>query len=112
MLRAQIPTRAPAAINWRAGSLVHTDTLGREDVPIPDNVRLYTFGGTQHGPAPYPPPRLFAEHLNNPGDYRPQLRALLDALDAWVKEGKTPPPSVYPRLDQGELVDWRQESTG
>jgi hypothetical protein len=102
-----------AAEYWhRSGSLVHTDTLGREDVPIPDNVRIYAFGGTQHGPAANPPTRGLADNLHNPGDYRPQLRALLDALDAWVREDRAPPPSVYPRIDQKTLVDWRQKSTG
>src|SRR5262249_11059306 len=51
-------------------------------------------------------------NLNNPGDYRPFLRALLDALDAWAGKGTAPPPSVYPRIDTGTLVDWRQKSTG
>ena len=45
-------------------------------------------------------------NLTNPGDYRPYLRALLDALDAWVRDGTPPPPSVYPRIDQGTLVPW------
>ena len=41
-----------------------------------------------------------------------QLRALLDALDAWVRDGKEPPPSVYPRIDKGTLVGWSQKETG
>lgn len=101
-----------AAEYWhRSGSLVHTDTLGQKDVDVPENVRIYAFGGTQHGPASDPPGRGFADNLNNPGDYRPQLRALLDALDAWARDGASPPPSVYPRIDQGTLVDWRQKHT-
>src|SRR5438132_3760276 len=40
------------------------------------------------------------------------LRALLDALDAWVRDGTSPPPSVYPRLDRGTLVNWAQADTG
>jgi hypothetical protein len=102
-----------AAEYWhRSGSLVHTDPLGTKDADIPDNVRIYTFGGTQHGPAADPPQRGIAENLANPGDYRPLLRALLDTLDAWVKDGTPPPPSVYPRIDQGTLVYWSQKSTG
>jgi hypothetical protein len=102
-----------AAEYWhRSGSLVHTDPLGRVDVVIPDNVRVYAFGGTQHGPAADPPRRGIADNLANPGDYRPLLKALLDALDEWVRTGKEPPPSVYPRFDKGTLVDWRQKSTG
>jgi hypothetical protein len=102
-----------AAEYWhRSGSLVHTDPLGKEDAVIPDNVRVYAFGGTQHGPAGWPPTRGIADNLANPGDYRPLLRALLDALDAWAKDGTPPPPSVYPRIDRHTLVDWRQKSTG
>lgn len=102
-----------AAEYWhRSGSLVHTDPLGTKDAEIPDNVRIYAFGGTQHGPAADPPPRGIADNLNNPGDYRPFLRALLDALDLWVTEGKEPPASVYPRIDQKTLVSWRQKDSG
>lgn len=103
-----------AAEYWhRSGSLVHTDPMGTKDMVIPNNVRIYAFGGTQHGPAGDPPTRgVASENLNNPGDYRVLLRALLDALDQWVKDGTAPPPSVYPRIDQKTLVDWKQASTG
>jgi hypothetical protein len=102
-----------AAEYWhRSGSLVHTDPLGKEDVAVPDAVRIYAFGGTQHGPAADPPGRGIADNLLNPADYRPFLRALLYRLDNWVKTGTTPPPSLYPRIDQGTLVDWNQKSTG
>jgi hypothetical protein len=102
-----------AAEYWhRSGSLVHTDPLGKEDAEIPDGVRIYAFGGTQHGPAADPPGRGIADNLLNPADYRPFLRALLDALDAWVRDGTELPPSVYPRIDKGTLVGWRQEETG
>jgi hypothetical protein len=102
-----------AAEYWhRSGSLVHTDPLGRQDVIVPEMVRVYAFGGTQHGPAAYPPKKGIADNLMNPGDYRPFLRALLEALDAWVKDGTLPPASVYPRIDRKTLVDWWLESTG
>jgi hypothetical protein len=95
----------------RSGSLVHTDPLGQRDAEIPEHVRIYTFGGTQHSAAANPPDRGVADNLLNPADYRPFLKALLDSLDAWVRDGATPPASVYPRIDQGTLVDWRQDST-
>jgi hypothetical protein len=96
----------------RCGSLVHTDTGGTKDAEIPATVRVYTFGGTQHSAANNPPDRGFADNLLNPADCRPFLRALLDALDAWARDGTAPPPSVYPRIDKGTLVAWRQSSTG
>jgi hypothetical protein len=107
-----IHTQSAAEYWHRSGSLVHTDPLGNKDAVIPDNVRIYAFGGTQHGPAGDPPQRGIAENLANPGDYKVFLRGLLDALDAWVKTGTAPPPSVYPRIDQGTLVYWSQKSTG
>lgn len=94
-----------AAEYWhRSGSLVHTTPLGSADVDLPEEVRLYAFGGTQHGPAADPPGRGIADNLLNPADYRPLLRGLLDALDAWARDGTVPPPSVYPRIDKGTLV--------
>src|SRR5262249_7948117 len=102
-----------AAEYWhRSGSLVHTTPLGTRDAEIPEEVRIYSFGGTQHGPASDPPTMGIADNLPNPGDYRPLLRALLDALDAWVKDGTAPPASVYPRIDQQRLVKWTQAATG
>jgi hypothetical protein len=102
-----------AAEYWhRSGSLVHTDPMGKEDAKIPDGVRVYAFGGTQHGPAADNAGRGSGDNLLNPGNYRPLLRALLDALDAWVKNGTPPPASVYPRIDDGTLVESRQSATG
>ncbi len=102
-----------AAEYWhRSGSLVHTTPLGTQDVEVPDEVRIYAFGGTQHGPAADPPGRGICDNLLNPGDYRPLLRALLDALDDWVKNGTAPPASVYPRIDKETLVRFGQAATG
>jgi hypothetical protein len=95
-----------AAEYWhRSGSLVHTDPAGKRDAEIPGNVRIYALGGTQHGPGSSPPARGIGQNLANPADYRPFLRALLDALDAWIAEGKLPPPSVYPRIADGTLIE-------
>jgi hypothetical protein len=102
-----------AAEYWtRSGSLVHTDPLGRRDSKVPANVRIYWFGGTQHGPAGFPPTRGEGQNLANPGDYKPFLRALLLALDRWAETGDTPPASMYPQIEKGTLVDWQQKSTG
>lgn len=102
-----------AAEYWhRSGSLVHTDPTGTRDAAIPPNVRVYAFGGSQHSPAADPPGRGVADNLHNPADFTPFLRALLDALDAWAKDGADPPPSVYPRIDRGTLVPFARASTG
>lgn len=112
LLPKVLHTQTSAEYWHRGGSLVHTDPLGHRDAKIPANVRIYVFGGTQHGPAPWPPGRGLAQNLANPGDYRPLLRALLDALEAWTRDGTPPPPSVYPRISERTLVERDQETTG
>lgn len=103
-----------AAEYWtRSGSLSHTDPLGKSDAIIPDNVRIYLFGGTQHGPAGYPPTKSVGQNLDNPGDYVPFLRGLLLALDRWAAGGDAAPPSVYPTIAAGTLVSWeKREAVG
>ncbi len=98
----------------RAGSLVHTDPLGQRDAKLPPEVRVYCFGGTQHGAgtgvAADAPKN--GQLPGNPADYRPLLRALLTALDEWVRTGKEPPASAFPRISDGTLVDWRETESG
>ena len=98
----------------RAGSLVHTDPLGKRDAKLPPEVRVYCFGGTQHGAgggvAGTAPGN--GQLVGNPADYRPLLRALLTALDEWVRTGKEPPPSTHPRIADGTLVGWRESESG
>jgi hypothetical protein len=97
----------------RSGSLIHTDPQGKRDAVIPPEVRCYTFGGTQHGPGSGVPAAKGGGQLpSNPANYTPLMRALVAALDAWVKDGKEPPPSVYPRIADGTLVGWKQTETG
>lgn len=50
--------------------------------------------------------------IGNPADYRPLVRALLTALDAWVRHDQAPPPSVYPRIADGSLAPWREAESG
>ncbi len=94
----------------RAGSLVHTDPLGHRDAKIPPEVRIYTIGGAQHGPGSgQPKAGGFGQLPSNPTDYRPLLRGLLTALDQWVRQDVSPPPSIYPTLAEGTLTAWQAE---
>lgn len=104
-------TQSSAEYWTRSGSLPHTTADGTRDADVPENVRFYTFGGTQHGPAAWPPERGPGQQLANPGDYRPLLRSLLLALDRWATDGAAPPDSVYPTISEGTLVSYEQEST-
>ena len=61
---------------------------------------------------PFPPaPQCIAgthvtqgQQPENPVEYWWTLRALLVAMDHWVRDGKQPPASRYPRLADGTLV--------
>jgi hypothetical protein len=87
-----------------AGSLNHTTTDGRRDLPPPDNTRIYLMAGGQHGPAAFPPVRRGGRNLPNFNDYRWTLRSLLAKLQAWIADGAAPPPSQYPTIASGTLV--------
>jgi hypothetical protein len=97
----------------RSGSLVHTNPLAVRDNEVPPEVRIYTFGGTQHGSGNgVPAPTANGQIANTPADYKPLLRALVVAMDQWIKEGMEPPPSVYPKISDGTLVAWKQMESG
>lgn len=89
---------------WNRGaSLIHTDIHGMADVEPPPSVRVYHFASTQHGAAGLP---AGANPLpGNPVDFRLGHRALLVALDDWVRAHVEPPPSRHGRIGDGTLVD-------
>ncbi len=85
--------------------LVGTDA--KSDIPLPPNVRRYFFPGTTHGggrggfsTVAQQPPGVCM--LPNPES--DTMRALTVALIDWVTKGTEPPPSRYPRLDEGQLA--------
>jgi hypothetical protein len=89
----------------RGASLLHTDVEGKRDLELDPNVRIYLVAGAQHlGGGP--PDRGICQNPRNILDDRPPiLRAMLVALDRWASEDKEPPPSRYPRISDGTLVD-------
>jgi hypothetical protein len=90
---------------WGArNSLVISDASGKTALPVPDNVRLYYFAGTQHGPSGKAAPSQLCKNLSNPNPYREGLRALLVAMQTWVERDVAPPPSRFPRVSDGTLV--------
>jgi hypothetical protein len=93
----------------RAGSLTHTDVTGSRDVDPPATSRIYQVASAPHivgafPPAPFADPDFVGRADMNPLDYNPVIRALFHALDAWIASGTEPPPSRYPRLDNGTLT--------
>lgn len=88
----------------RLAALTHTTPDGKKDVAFPDNVRSYFLTGTQHSPARFPAPKANGQQPANPLEYAWTLRALLTAMDKWVKQGTPPPASQHPTLADGTLV--------
>jgi hypothetical protein len=88
----------------RAAALLHTTPDGARDLELPDNVRVFHLAGTQHGPGAFPPARAAGQQMGNPTDDSFVMRALLVALDRWVREGQAPPASRHARLSDRTLV--------
>jgi hypothetical protein len=79
----------------KAGSLLHTDTHGR-DLKDPEHVRYYLVSGTSHGVGNVTSRSTCQQFLNPVSPYRLH-RALLVALDQWASAGIEPPRSEVPR---------------
>jgi hypothetical protein len=119
LVRCRQQKACPKIMHWDSGteswqgrnSLVVGDSLAKKDVPIPDNVRLYYFSSTQHGPTDKPD-RGMCQQLTNPLSYMETQRALIVALHAWVSKDVPPPPTRYPRISDGTLVSPQQTVQG
>src|SRR5256885_2498661 len=95
----------------RAASLIHTSADGLKDAAPGENTRIYFLAGLQHFSAAFPPakatagaPELTAQQRHNPNPIQWFWRALITDMDQWVKDGKEPPPSVYPKIADSTLV--------
>jgi Alpha/beta hydrolase domain len=88
----------------RAAALTHTTLDGSEDAKTPDNVRTYLFAGTQHVPGGYLPSQGAGAQKPNGNQYSFAQRALLVALDRWVRDNIEPPQSAHPQLGDKTLV--------
>jgi hypothetical protein len=101
----------------RAASLIHTSADGKTDVPLATHTRIYFLAGLEHFTVPFPPqksmegnPDFTAQQKHNPNPIQWYWRALITDMDQWVKDGKEPPPSTYPRIGDKTLVplaQWR-----
>jgi hypothetical protein len=94
---------------WSGAALSHMTVDATQDFEPPPDVRVYYLTGAQHGVGALPlsdrnPDGFQAKQPLNTLDYRPAMRALLTALDLWVREGVEPPASRVPRIDDASAV--------
>jgi hypothetical protein len=102
---------------YSRGSVGIAGTSGKEDLPLPENVRRYYHPGTPHGGGhggfalgtASADPNVFAA---NPNPQKETDRALYVALVDWVVNDIAPPPSAYPRVSDGTLVPDTSEAMG
>jgi hypothetical protein len=112
LMRAQAAKVAPKLFltnnsyeYWgRVASLVHVSADGKRDVALSPDTRVYFTAGVQHFPRSLPLVKAGTRYDVNPVDHRPVQRALLAAMQAWIKDGTAPPASVYPKLAEGQLT--------
>jgi len=92
----------------RAASLIHVTPAADADIEPASNERIYHLAGGQHfvvdRPGAPEQSDTVVTYRGSPLDFHPALRSLLTRLVEWVREGREPPASAYPRLDGGTLV--------
>lgn len=95
----------------RGGSLPHTNPEGTEDAPLPESVRFYTIGGSQHGSGSgRPRPASSGQLPPNPNRWSPLSDSLMVAMVRWISADEEPPKSRYPRISDGSLVPSHTET--
>jgi hypothetical protein len=100
-------------------------SAGDRDLPLPDNVRRYYISSTQHGGGAGgfsmtpPPPATCPSYgygkaslASNPMPHTETFNAIRAHFRDWVMKGTAPPPSRYPTLAAGTLVDATSEAMG
>ena len=92
----------------RAAALLHVTPAADADLEPSANERIYHLAGAQHfvvdPPAMSDRSSAVVAYRGSPLDFHPALRSLLTRLVEWVRDGREPPPSAYPRLADGTLV--------
>jgi hypothetical protein len=100
-------------------------TAGDKDIPLPENVRRYYIPGTAHGGGrggfdtqPLKPPTCpgadygVGTFADDPVPQTETVSALRVHFRDWMMKDTPPPPSVWPRLSDGTLVDATKEAMG
>jgi hypothetical protein len=93
----------------KAASLLHTTPDGKADLPDSPYARNYFISSHQHGVGNGTSAGS-CQQLQNPLDSAPVQRALWEAMDGWVTQGTTPPPSMVPKIADGTLAKSTKQS--
>jgi hypothetical protein len=88
----------------RSAALIHTSPDGKQDLTLAPDTRVYYLTGAQHGPARFPTTIGQGQQPDNPLEYVWTMRALMSAMEKWLRDGTPPPASQYPKLADGTLV--------
>ena len=89
----------------RGGSLPHTNPQGTEDALLPEEVRFYSIGGSQHSSRDgQPRAATYGQLPHNPNMWAPIANSLLVAMYDWVANDEAPPASRHPQIADGSLV--------
>ncbi len=92
----------------RVAALITTSADGQRDIALSPSVRVYHFTGLQHFSGGWPPARgdadLLGQQPESPLPVKYFWRAMIANMDAWLRAATPPPPSRYPRIDDGTLV--------
>jgi Alpha/beta hydrolase domain len=99
-----IQTNSSAEYWQKGASLLTIDALGRVDLGLPENSRVYMIAGTQHASSPPAAERGPVANQGNPQSVAPAIRALMDAMIHWIVDGTPPPASRVPSLKDGTAV--------
>ena len=101
----EVDTESEYYDRGRVDSLRHVSMDGGTDLPDPPNVRIFLLAGARHGSGSWPPTQAESQQLPmDPLEYRFAQRGLLADLDAWVKKGTAPPPSLHPMVSDHTAV--------
>jgi hypothetical protein len=91
----------------RVASLVTTSADAKRDVELSPDVRFYHYTGLQHFSGPWPPARgtgaLLGQQPQSPLPIRYFWRSMIDNMNSWLRGTALPPPSRYPRIQDGTL---------
>ena len=98
---------------WQMNASLNVHDGRGQAVPVPDTVRYYFAASHSHvgasGVAAMPTAtNQCANPTNGALSYNALLRALIVALDDWADKGVAPPPSRYPTIADGTLVERQQ----